>query len=160
MITDERLQDFQTRILKECSTGAAVTIVLRELLDEALAGDQGPIQDVDVPWIEAEIELGHYSFLRARLAEYGKDSIIPTIIREELLQLCCAASRDRGRCIDYLIATLSARRKVAENMAMALRAYLEEEDIELKHGGQTPHSTIARKAAEQSLHEFTTGRAS
>jgi hypothetical protein len=137
-MTDDRLQQYQTRILKECSTGAAVTIVLREMLDEALAGDKGPIHDVDVAWINAEIERGHYSLLRARLAEFGKDSIIPTIIREELLQLCCAASRDRGRCIDYLIGTLSNNRTHLRQFVAELEIAL---DLET-HAGTDPAAWI------------------
>lgn len=63
-----------------------------------------PVHDVDIAWIAAEIERGHYSLLRARLAEYGTTSIVPQIIREELLQLACEASRERGRLVDYLLA--------------------------------------------------------
>lgn len=36
MITKERVQQFQTRILKECGTGAEVTTVLHEMLEEAV----------------------------------------------------------------------------------------------------------------------------
>jgi hypothetical protein len=46
-MTDERLQEYQRVILKECSTGAAVTITLRHLLEEETSELRGSIEARD-----------------------------------------------------------------------------------------------------------------